>query len=152
MTRATDSATLPPLSGRHPTRLVARDNIAWWSELDIVTAYPGTAKCDRLGLPNLIMPMGLAHQSMRNLMQNRVVNRLVCSRVGIRVREGDDPRTIVAAARAFRGVVKLETPALELVCHEPRGGTRRYGLELAVRALWSRGAVSMWRICMVKRA
>jgi hypothetical protein len=63
-------------------------------------------------------------------MQERVVNLLVCSIPGIRVGEGNDPRTIVAAPSAFRGVVKLETPALELVRHDPRGGARSNGLAL----------------------
>src|SRR5712691_7574677 len=135
VTRATHRTTVPPLSRGHPARIIARHDVARRGELDIVTALPGTAKGDRLGLPDLIMPVGLSYEGMGNLMQERVVNRLVCSRLGIRVGEGDDSRLVVAAARALCGVVKLKTPALELVRRHPCGGARRNGLEVAVRAL-----------------
>src|SRR5438128_449868 len=72
---------------------------------------------------------------MGDLVEERVVNIRVWGRLGIRVGEGDDLRLIVAAARALGGVVKLKTPALELVRHKPRAGARRNGLEFAVRAL-----------------
>jgi hypothetical protein len=81
------------------------------------------------------MPVGLPHQGMGDLVEERVVNVRVWGCSGIRAGEGDDLRLIVAAARALGGVVKLKTPALELVRHEPRTGARRYGLEVAVRAL-----------------
>src|SRR5919204_2828504 len=81
------------------------------------------------------MPVGLPHQGMGDLVEERVVNVRVWGRSGIRAGEGDDLRLIVAAARALGGVVKLKTPALELVRHEPRAGARRNGLEFAVRAL-----------------
>jgi hypothetical protein len=70
-----------------------------------------------------------------DFMPERVVNRLVCGSLGIRVGERDDPRLIVATARALRGVVKLKTPARALVRRDPRRGARRNGLQIAVRAL-----------------
>jgi hypothetical protein len=90
------------------------------------------------------MPVGLPHQGMGDLVEERVVNLRVWGRSGIRVGEGDDLRLIVAAARTSCGVIKLKTPALELVCHEPRTGARRNGLEVAVRAL----ARARRRVCM----
>src|SRR2546428_13335265 len=80
---------------------------------------------------------------MRHLMQERVVNLLVCRRPGIRAGKRDDPRLVVAAPSTCRGMVKLETPALELVRHDPCGGARRNGLEVAVCAL----AGSRGRVC-----
>ena len=90
------------------------------------------------------MPVGLPHERVGDFMQERVVNLLVCSRPGIGVGEGDDPRVVVATPCALGGVVKLETPALKLVRHEPRAGARRYGLEVAVRAL----ACAPRRVCL----
>ena len=74
----------------------------------VVTAVAGTAQRHRLGLPDLIMPVGLPHQGMGDLMQERVVDVHVWSHAGIRVGEGDNLRLIVAAARASGGVVKLK--------------------------------------------
>ena len=81
------------------------------------------------------MPVGLPHQRVGDLMQERVVNRLVCSSSGVRVGEGDDLRTIVATARAFRGVIKLETPTLELVRRDPGPRTGCNGLQFGIRTL-----------------
>jgi hypothetical protein len=114
VTRATHRPTLQPLGGGDPARLVARDDVARWRELHVVTAVSWTAECDRLRLPDLIMPVGLPHECVGDFMQERVVNRLVCGVPCIRVGERDDPRLVVAAARACRRVIKLETPALEL--------------------------------------
>ena len=122
MTGATHGTPLPPLGHRDPARIRARDNVARWGELHVVTAVAGTAQRHRLGPPELIMPVGLPHQGMGDLVEERVVNLRVWGRSGIREGEGDDLRLIVAAARTSCGVVKLKTPALELVRHEPRTG------------------------------
>src|SRR5262244_3372019 len=135
MTGATHGAPLPPLGRRDPARIRARDNVARWGALHVVAAVSGTAQRHRLGPPDLIMPVSLPHQGMGDLVEERVVNVRVWGRSGIRVSEGDDLRLIVAAARTSCGVVKLKTPALELVRHEPRTGARRHGLEVVVRAL-----------------
>src|SRR5499427_4044622 len=131
MTGATHGTPLPPLGRRDPAPIRARDNVARWGELPVVTAVACTAQRHRLGLPDLIMPVSLPHQGMGDLMQERVVNVRVWGCAGIRMGEGDDLRLIVAAARTSCGVVKLKTPALELVRHEPRTGARRNGLEVA---------------------
>src|SRR5262252_6547543 len=131
MTGATHGTPLPPLGRRDPARIRARDNIARWGELHVVTAVACTAQRHRLGLPDLIMPVGLPHEGMGDLVEERVVNVCVWGRAGIRMGEGDDLRLIVAAARALGGVVKLKTPALELVRHEPCTGACRNGLEVA---------------------
>jgi len=81
------------------------------------------------------MPVGLPHERVGDFMQERVVNLLVCGRPGIRVGEGDDPRLVVATPCALGGVVKLETPALEPVLHEPCAGARRDGPEVFIRPL-----------------
>src|SRR5262249_62435816 len=75
MTGATHGAPLPPLGRRDPARIRARDNVARWGELHVVAAVSGTAQRPRLGLPDLIMPVGLPHEGMGDLMQERVVNR-----------------------------------------------------------------------------
>ena len=149
LTRATHRATLPPLGGSDPAPLVAHDDVARGRELYIVTALACTAKCDRLRLPDLIMPVGLPHKRVGDFMQERVVNRLVCGSPGIRVGERDDPRLIVATPRALRGVVKLKTPARELVRHDPSRGSCRNGLQIAIRALVSaqgRLSAAPWRL------
>jgi hypothetical protein len=81
------------------------------------------------------MPVGLPHERVGNLMQERVVNRLVWSSLGIRVGKGDDPRLVVAAARALHGVVKLETPALQVVCRDPGLRAGRNSPQFGIRAL-----------------
>src|SRR5919204_1543222 len=135
MTGATHGTPLPPLGRRDPAPILARDNVARWGELHVVTASAGTAQRHRLGLPDLIMPVSLPHEGMGDLMQEGVVNVRVWGCAGIRMGKGDDLRLIVTAARACRGVIKLETPALELVLRDPGGGTPRNGLEVAVRTL-----------------
>src|SRR4029450_5217502 len=135
MTGATHGTPLPPLGRRDPAPILARDNVARWGELHVVTASAGTTQRHRLGLPDLIMPVSLPHEGMGDLMQECVVNVRVWGHAGIRMGKGDDLRLIVTAARAFRGVIKLETPALELVRRDPGGGTPCNGLEVAVRAL-----------------
>src|SRR5262245_31562375 len=135
MTGATHGTPLPPLGRRDPAPMLARDNVARWAEWHVVTASAGTAQRHRLGLPDLIMPVRLPHEGMGDLMQECAVNVRVWGRAGIRMGKGDDLRLIVTAARACRGVIKLETPALELVRRDPGGGTPRNGLEVAVRAL-----------------
>src|SRR5262249_3774255 len=99
-----------------------------------MTAAAWTAEGDRLGLPDVIMPVGLPHERVGDLVEERVGDRLVRRRPGICLREGDDARLVVAAPRAFGGVVKLETPALELVCRDPCRRARRNGLQVVVRA------------------
>jgi hypothetical protein len=42
--------------------------------LYVVTAVAGTAQRHRLGPPELIMPVGLPHQGMGDLVEERVVN------------------------------------------------------------------------------
>jgi hypothetical protein len=42
--------------------------------LYVVTASAGTAQRHRRGLPDLIMPVGLPHQGMGNLVEERVVD------------------------------------------------------------------------------
>ena len=61
MTGATHGTPLPPLGRRDPARILARDNVAWGGELHVVTAVACTAQRHRLGLPDLIMPVGLPH-------------------------------------------------------------------------------------------
>jgi len=94
MTGATHGTPLPPLGRRDPAPIRARDNVARWGELHVVTAVAGTAQRHRLGLPDLIMPVGLPHQCVGDLMEKRVVNGRVWGRSGIRVGEGDDLRLI----------------------------------------------------------
>src|SRR5712691_4897870 len=48
MTRETHGGTLPPLGGRDPARLVARDDVVRWGELHVVTAVFCTAERSRL--------------------------------------------------------------------------------------------------------
>ena len=110
MTRETHGATLPPLGGRDPARLVARDDVVRWGELHVVTAVFCTAERNRVSPPDLIMSVCLPHQCMRHLMHERVVNGLVCSRLSIRVGKGNDPRTIVAAPSAWRGQTGNASP------------------------------------------
>src|SRR5262249_42217060 len=57
MTGAPHGPPLPPLGRRDPARIRARDNVARWGELHVVTAEAGTAQRHRLGLPDLIMPV-----------------------------------------------------------------------------------------------
>ena len=97
MTGATHGASLPPLGRRDPARIRARDNVARWGEWHVVAAVACTAQRHCLGLPDLIMPVGLPYQGMRDLMQERVVNVRVWSRAGIRMGEGDNLRLIVTA-------------------------------------------------------
>ena len=96
MTGATHGASLPPLGRRDPARIRARDHVARWSELHVVAAVSGTAQRHRLGLPDRIMPVGLPHEGMGDLMQERVVNGRVWGRAGIRMGEGEDLRLIVS--------------------------------------------------------
>src|SRR5438445_482065 len=87
-----------------PALTVARDEVARWRELHVVTALSCTAKRDRCGLPDLIMSVCLPYECMRHLMQERVVNLLVCSSPGIRAGKRDDPRLVVAAPSTCRGM------------------------------------------------
>jgi len=80
------------------------------------------------------MAVRLAHQDVSDLMQNGVGNIGLCRRPSIRLRQGDDPRIIVAAPGASGGVIKLETPAFQRVRGHPGPGTRRNGVEGGVRA------------------
>jgi hypothetical protein len=73
MTGATHGAPLLPLGCRDPARILACDNVARWGELYVVTAVAGTAQRHRRGLPDLIMPVGLPHEGMGDLMEECVV-------------------------------------------------------------------------------
>src|SRR5499427_4442381 len=101
MTGATHGTPLPPFGCCDSARIRARDNVARWGELHVVTAVACTAQRHRLSLPDLIMPVGLPHQGMGDLMEERVVNVRVWGHADIRVGEGNDLRLIVAAARAL---------------------------------------------------
>ncbi len=89
-------------------------------------------------MPDGIVVMGLSHHGMRNLVENRVSDFRIRRALGKVSRYRDEVRRVVTTARAFGGVVKLETPLAELMVHHHGSGPLGDGLEFVVTAAHNR--------------
>jgi len=80
------------------------------------------------GMPDVIVVMGLSHQGMSNLVENRVSDFLIRRAFGEFSGQRDDVRRVVTTARARRGMVKLEPPLSELMVRQQGSGPLGDGL------------------------